>query len=222
MAPKLSIVDIDGYITFLQNSLSLYPRSHSVHIICVQTLAMVRFSRHELLQRKEDLDKCVVHFTEANFLPPVSRAGLSLNVIKLLFHLAIAHLHRFENFEQPEDVRYSIEYLRYLRGLPLDSFDVPRNFVMTLLIRALGIQVESEAGNGARNIKEMVVLCCKLLTTEVSTDFFATAFPSLNNAVDAEVDRGRSVQSIDEVVECLQCGMRWRCAHLVRTPSCLR
>jgi len=160
--------------------------------------------RHDLSQQKEDLDKCILYFTEAIFLPPVSRAGLSLHVVRLLFHLASALLVRSEKFEQPEDVRSSIEYLRSLRGLPLDSFDISRNLVTTLLIRALGIQVQSEAGNGTRNIKEMVVLCRELLTTDISTDLFAVAFPPLDDAVDAEVDRGRSVQSLDEVIECLR------------------
>jgi chaperonin GroEL (HSP60 family) len=60
--------------------------------------------------------------------------------------------------------------------LSLDSFDVPRNDVTTSLIRALAIQVESEAGDGTRNIKEMVVLCRELLTSTLSAGFPDASF----------------------------------------------
>ncbi len=145
----VSITDIDGHIASARNSLSVYPRSHFAHITGVYALSMARFERYMRSQQKEDLDKCIVHCTDAIFLPTVCQAGLSLNnIVQLLFHLAFVLLHRSEKFKQPHDIKYSIEYLRYLQGLPLDSFDVPRNIVTTSLIRALAIQVESEAGGG--------------------------------------------------------------------------
>ncbi|KAI9462889.1 CHAT domain-containing protein [Lactarius psammicola] len=204
MPPKPSITDIDGCIPIAQNSLSLYPRSHPIHIVGIYTLAIARLNRYILSQEKEDLDKCIVHYTEAAFLPPVSQAGLSLNVVQILFHLASALLVRSEKFQQPHAVKYSIEYFRYLRGLPLDSFDVPRNIVASSLIRALAIQVEPDAGDGARNIKEIVVLCRELLTSDISADLLVGAFISLSQAVDAEYNQGRSIELIDEVIECLR------------------
>ena len=148
-----------------------------------------------------------MHCTEAVFLPPVSRDGPHLNnVFQLLFHLAIALLERSSKFEQPEDVKHSIEYFRHLRGLPLDSFDLltSRNFVTTSLVRALGIQVQLKTGDGTRNIKEMIVLCRELLTFNLSADFPVSAFRSLNLAADAEATQGRSIQLLDEVIECLR------------------
>ena len=165
---------------------------------------MAQFRRYQLSQEKEDLDKCIVHCTKVSFLPSVSRAGLSLHAVHLLFHITSALVVRSRQFRQPHDIKYSIEYLRYLRGLPLDSFDVPRNHVTSLLIQVLAIQVLSEAGDGARDIKEMVMLCRELLTSELSTDVIAAAFLLLNLAVYAEFERGRSVQSLDEVIECLR------------------
>ncbi|KAI9462864.1 CHAT domain-containing protein [Lactarius psammicola] len=202
MDPELSIADIDGDITFFQDSLSLYPRSHSEHILGIHTLRRARLSRYKLSQQKEDLDKYIVHCTEAIFLPPVSRTGPSLNVVQLLFHLASALLHRSKMFEQPEDVKSSIEYLRYLRGMPLNSFDLPRNIVTTSLVQALSIQVRSEAGDGTRNIKEMVVLCRELLTSDLSAGFSVDAFVSLGEAISA--DSVHSSQSLNEVTECLR------------------
>ncbi|KAH9164575.1 hypothetical protein EDB89DRAFT_410142 [Lactarius sanguifluus] len=149
MAHKHSITDIDGDIATqpsAQNLLSLLPRSHSGHIIGVYSLAMARFACYKLSQKKEDLEKSILHYTEAILIPPVSRDGrLSLNIVELLFYLAGALLCRSENFKQSEDVKYSIEYLRYLRGLPLESFDISRNTVAASLIRALDIQVASES-----------------------------------------------------------------------------
>ncbi len=138
----VSTTDIDGYIAIAQNSLSLYPRSHFEHILGVHTLTMAWFDRYILSQQKEDLDKSIAHCTEAILLPPVSRAGLFLNVVQLLFHLALALLHRAMKFKQPESVNPSIEYFRYLRGQALDSF-LPRNIITTTLIRKIRETSES-------------------------------------------------------------------------------
>ncbi|KAH8992710.1 hypothetical protein EDB92DRAFT_542870 [Lactarius akahatsu] len=201
MKPELSITDIDDSIASIQNVLSRRPRSH---IIGVNTLAMARFVRYTLSRQKEDLDKSILHYTEAILLPPVSRDGLSLNIVKLLLFLAFALLHRSEDFEQPEDVKSSIEYLRYLRRLPLDSFGLARRTATTFLIRALGIQVHSGAGDGTQDVNEMADLCREFLGPNISADLPAAAFEPLGGAVIVEFARGRTVQSLDKVVECLR------------------
>jgi CHAT domain-containing protein/tetratricopeptide (TPR) repeat protein len=191
----------------VQNSLSLYPRSHFLHDLRVQNLIILRLERYNLSQQKEDLSKSIVHCTEAILLLPVSRDGAHLNnALQLLFYLARTLVERSKKFKQPEDIKYSIEYLRYLRGLPLDSFGprVPGNLLTTSLIGALGIQVDLEAGDGTPNIKEMVVLCHELLTSNISADFPIGAFQSLDQAVDVEYDRGRPIRLLDQVIECLR------------------
>jgi CHAT domain-containing protein/tetratricopeptide (TPR) repeat protein len=201
----VSIADIDDSIAEVQNSLSesLSPRSDQTHIESVHFLAKARFARYTLSQLKEDLDKSILHYTEAIFLPPATR---SLNFVQLFFLLTSALLHRSERFDQPEDLKFSVEYLRYLQGLPgpLDSFDVPSDIVTTSLIEALATQVRLDAGDGTRNIKEIVVLCRVLLTSNKSADFPVGAFLSLDQVVGVEVTRGRPIQSIDEVIECLR------------------
>ncbi|KAH9047525.1 CHAT domain-containing protein [Lactarius deliciosus] len=207
MAPELSITDIDGHIANLHNSLSRHPRSHSEHIICVHHLAMARFERYKLSQQKEDLDKSILHHTEAILLPLVSRDRLSLNIVEHLFALARALLYRSENFEQPaEDVKYSIKYLRHLRGLPLDSLGLSRQAVTTSLIRVLGIQIKSEAEDGTYDVNEMVDLCLELLSLSVSADFPIGAFVSMGIAVITELNRKWLVQSLyhDKAIECLR------------------
>ena len=141
----------------------------------------------------------------AIFLPPISRDGhFPSNVFNLLFYLAHALVERSEEFKQPEGINYSIEYLRYLRGSTLDCFGVPRNLITKALVRGLGIQVEVGNGDGSPNIKEMIVLCRELLTSNFSTSFPDAAFMSLNRATDVEFNRGLPIELLDEVVECLR------------------
>ena len=200
-----SIADIDRNIKLLQNSLSLFPRSHSERINCVYYLTELRWVRYQLSQEKQDVDKSIVHCTEAIFLPPISRDGPLLNnFIQLLFHLASALRERSEEFKEPEGVKYSIDYLRYLRGLPLDSFDLPRNDVTTSLIQALATQVELDAGDMTQNVKEMVVLCRELLPSNMSAEFPRDAFMSFDQAAHAAFNRGLPIQMLDEVIGCLR------------------
>jgi CHAT domain-containing protein len=141
----------------------------------------------------------------AIFLPPISRDGIFLsNVFELLFLLALALQECSKKFEQPEAVKYSIDYLRFLRESTLDSFGVSRNLVVTSLVQGLGIQVEAGDGDGTRNIKEMVALCRELLITSNLSAFPSTVFISLNKASDAEFNHGIPIELLDEVVECLR------------------
>jgi hypothetical protein len=206
IAPLLtvSITNIDGDIASSQESLSLLHRSHPEYIIHVHILALARFARYKLSNQKEDLDKSILHNTEAIFLPPRSQAGPSLNFVQTFFRLADALLVRSEDFKQPEGIKYVIEYLRYIRGFPLDSFDVPRTDVTTSLIRALRTQVTLGTGNGTQEIKEMVVLCNELLSSSKSAVIPAAAFWHLSLAAEEESKHGLPIEMLDEIIECLQ------------------
>ena len=170
----------------------------------VHILAMERFSRYRLSHQKEDLDKSILHFTEAIFLPPVSRAGPVLNFVEMLLRLALALLERSEKFKQPEDIKYSFEYLRHLRRFPLDSFTITRANITILLTRALRTQVELGAGNRTQDIKEMVVLCYELLSSSKSAVIPTASFSHLREAANIEFNRGLPIEILDEVIECLQ------------------
>jgi hypothetical protein len=155
-------------------------------------------------RQKEDLDKVILHFTETIILSPMFRAGSFLNFFQTLYYLADALLVRSEAFEQPESVKSSTEYLRHLRGFPLDSFDLPRTRVTTSLIRALRTQVTLGAGDGTQDIKEMVVLCIELLSSRQSADVLAEPSNYLMEAAIIELNRGLTPEMIDEVIECLR------------------
>ena len=141
----------------------------------------------------------------AIFLPPVSRDGhFPINVFDLLFLLAHTLIERSDEFKQPEGIKYPIKYLRLVRGSILYPFGVPRNLVMASLVKGLGIQVVVGDGDGTQNIKEMVVLCRELLTSNISAYFPADAFRTLGAAAFAEYFRGLPIDLLDEVVECLR------------------
>ena len=148
-----------------------------MHIKCVYILSHERWARHALSRDRQDIDKSIVHCTEAILLPPVSLADHSGNIVRLLFNLAKILLERSKEFDQPEDVKFHIEYLRYLRGLALDSFGVPRSDLTTSLIQGLGLQVvKLEAGDATQNIKEMLSLCRELLTSTYQQTFPSPLF----------------------------------------------
>ena len=145
----------------------------------------------------------------AIFLTPVSWRRLSLsNICNFLLDLAHALIERSERFERHEGIKYAIEYLRFLRGSTLDSFrvGVRRNFVTALLVWGLRIQIQIHAGNGdgTRDIKEMVVLCRELLTSDISTSFPEAAFTSLHVAADLGFLFTHPIELQDEIVECLR------------------
>ncbi|KAF8268589.1 CHAT domain-containing protein [Lactarius quietus] len=205
------IADIDHDIAIFQNSLSLYPRSHSEHINCVYSLSELQWERYRLSREKEDLDKSIVHCTKAILLPHISRNGPFLNnVSHLVFHLASTLLERSETFERPKDVKYSIEYFRYLLGLPLDPLDdsrgPSRNLVTRLLNRALSIQVKSRNGDYTPSIKDRVVFCRLIMpiTSKLSTDLAIAPLRLLSEAANAEFTRGLPIELLDEVIECLR------------------
>ena len=139
-----------------QKILSLLHRSHPDYIRHVQFLAISLFARYTMSRQNDDLDKSILHNTEAIILLH-SQAEPFLNVVRTFFRLARALLERSEKFKQPKGIKYSIEYLRHLQRFPLDSFDVPRTNVTASLIQALSSQVQLNAGNGTQDLKEMVV-----------------------------------------------------------------
>ncbi|KAF8257446.1 CHAT domain-containing protein [Lactarius quietus] len=123
------------------------------------------------------------------------------------FCLARALLQRSDKFGQPEGIKYCIEYFRYLRRSPLDTFDIDRNYVTTSLIWALHMQVKSGAGNGPRDIKEIVDICNKLLASSFDNweAFHTSDFESLNEATYLEFNsRGLPPQLLDDVTQCFR------------------
>ena len=170
-------------------------------------------ARYTLSHQKEDLDKTILHYTEALLLSPISQGEPFLKVVQTLLRLAMTVLSRFEEFKEPDGIEYAVQYLRYIRRFPLDSFDldmdVPRTLVTASLIRALRAQVQSGSGNWTQDIKEMVVLCSELICSNKSEDVPTATFSCLGSAVaHVDLNHGAPTEMLDEVIECLRDAVR--------------
>ena len=163
---------------------------------------MARFTRYTMSHQKDDLDKSILHSTEAILLLPIE-VKKSLNAVQTLFYLALYLLARSEDFEQFDGIKDAAEYLRYIRIFSLDYFDVSRIPVTTSLIRALRTQIRLNVGNGTQDIKEMVVLCNEILSSK-SSIIPTAAFNHLREAANIEFNRGLPIEMLDEVIDCLR------------------
>ena len=207
--------DLDVKIATSQESLLLLHRSHPEYIDHVQYLAMARLARHRRSHQREDLDKAILHYTEAIFLQPIQGEPF-LDIVQTFFRLSLALLERSEDFGQLDRIKYAAcatEYLRYIRRFSLDfldSLDVSRTFVTTSLTRALRTQIMWGAGNLTHDIREMVVLCNELLSSNQSEDVPTVAFTMyLDMAItQVELNRGFTTEILslilDDIIECLR------------------
>ncbi|KAI0291359.1 CHAT domain-containing protein [Multifurca ochricompacta] len=176
MAQESSIMELDQMITSHQRALSWIPRSHPTYTAYIHLLATSRFERYELSEQKEDLDKSIVHYTEAIFLPP--SWGFYLNMVQVFFQLVISLLRRSKEFKQPEDAKSS-------------------------LVQALAIQVELEV-DGTGDIEEMVMLCQELLTCHSSESDPTDAFTAFFSAILCKFDQRKQVEPLDGVIQCFR------------------
>ena len=103
-----------------------------------------------------------------------------------------------------------MEYLRYIRRFPLNSFDISRTAVTTALIWALWVRVRLGAGNWTHDIKEMVVLCNELLSSSNKSeddkeDDIPTAFRYLSFAAShADSNHRIPTEMLGEVIKCFR------------------
>ncbi|KAI9441129.1 CHAT domain-containing protein [Lactarius psammicola] len=205
MADKLrSVHEIDSEITQSEHLLSILPRSDPRRHSAVYYLAMTRLQRHMRSNQREDLDKAILHFTESLLLATRSWLGYGQLVLTALFQLAFALFERSQVSNQPEDAIYAAKYLRHLRHQPHPPFSVPRHGVTKILMKALAIQVKLEAGNVMRNIEEMAVLCCELLTLNASDSDTTGSITLFTRAVASKMNPLAPDSRWDQVIECLR------------------
>jgi hypothetical protein len=199
-----SIHEIDAFITDSQQLLSALPRPHPDRLARVYNLATARLDRYELSNQEVDLDKAILHLTEAILLHPSSRPEPKPNILSIFSNLAIAlHLRSIES-EQPEDATYAAKYLRHLRVQPHEMFQFPRHKVTTLLVDALAAQVKLGAGNVMENIGEMAVLCRELFALDILDDDTTLSITRFVLAVLSKIRLGVPDQPLDQLIECLR------------------
>ena len=163
------------------------------------SLASKRHFRYRQLNQREDLDKEILHLTELILLSPLSLLQGGKKILVALFHLAYALFLRSNLSKQPEDAICATKYLSHLRDQPHEIPRIPRHKVTALLVDALALQAEWEAGDVMKNIREMVVLSRELLETP---DVDATHFIILIHAVVRSKLRPIGTgQPLDELIE---------------------
>ncbi|KAI0245549.1 CHAT domain-containing protein [Lactifluus subvellereus] len=198
--------EVDSHIATLQLWLSSSPYSRQERHMNLMSLSIERLKRYNLLEQPEDIDKAILHLTEAVLLPlpPLPDSGVCTYVVFCFFQLARSLLARFHVTRQPEDLEYSIEYFRhfYHSDLRLDLIGVPRSQIIIELIEALGTHVELEVDSAAatRIIEEMVALCRELLISDILGDDLVDAIVILKDSFYTAVG-SVPVDAIDQVVE---------------------
>ncbi|KAI0255286.1 hypothetical protein BJV78DRAFT_1178892 [Lactifluus subvellereus] len=207
-SPQISISSIDNEISLYQNILSPLPRSHPLRPRYVQALAVAYFKRYTLSSQMDNLDKTILHYTEAIFLPlPFPSDGHCRNIFQLLFSLTDALIHRARQSKEPGDVKCCITYLRYLQDLPLKAYGVPHSPVLSSLVEALAIlqaEFESDVITVMRDFEEMAVLCRELLVC-TQRDCPTDPGTSLDQTVNARFTLwSRRQEPIERVIESLR------------------
>ncbi|KAI0250881.1 hypothetical protein BJV78DRAFT_526695 [Lactifluus subvellereus] len=197
---------VDDDIAVMEHSLSLLPQRHPARPIRLLDLVNARSKRYNLSRQVEDIDKSLLHATEAILLPNRPWAGCIVSVFSLFFAIANALLARSTHSQKVEDVKYSIYYLCYLRGLPLKASRVSQIKVTKMLVQALASHIELVAGDETPTIQAMLRLCYELLrvASQFSGDYLVEAFVGLARGITVEFSRGLQLESLDQVVDCLR------------------
>ncbi|KAI0255285.1 CHAT domain-containing protein [Lactifluus subvellereus] len=206
-SPQLSIPKVDNDISFHQDILLSPHRSHPFRPPGVQALALAHHKRHIFSGLRDDIDKSILYYTEAIFLP-LPWDSCCQNIVQLLFSLTDALVHRARQFKRPEDVHCCIAYLRYLRRQPLKVYGVPRSRVLSLLVEALAVhvQMESDGVTVMQDFEEIALLCDEVLV-HIQTDSLTYPGTALARNVNARFTRSSRRQlgePLERVIESLR------------------
>ncbi|KAH9974857.1 CHAT domain-containing protein [Russula compacta] len=200
--PEESIEQVDRRISMLEYRLALSPPSNPTLHVGFMILAGARGRRYTLSQDKEDIEKSILHYAKGILLPfpPSDRPHMAY----ALFGLATALILRSKHLGQLEDIKFSVQYFRYLRSSHIRIPNLTHETLSQVLVAALADQVKLEAGTATPNIGEMVVLCHELLAEDALIGSSRSTVAALTMAVWEEHCRGEHVEPLDQVVEYLR------------------
>ena len=176
-----------------------------MRIRCLQPLASALHERYNLLSQVDDLEQSILYHTEAIFLLPYwNRNFPSLNLVQNFLNTAYLLLLRASHTKQPEDVKHTLTYLRYLHGMSLETFNISPIMVKENLVRALALQVCMELGDAMQDIEEMAVLTLELLDSDIST-ISAGIITFLGDMVELQHGKWRKGKELPaKVIDCLR------------------
>ena len=127
----------------------------------------LRIQRMQFSHQESDLDKAIIHLTEAILLPPTPDAVLAF------FNLAALLRERYKVANQPDNIKYSVKYFRFLRNNfhSLETFDIPdpSGDLPSSLLSALAHNLFLTPGGMERDFEEMVALIPEFVTADALT-----------------------------------------------------
>src|SRR6266851_7113543 len=193
----------DAEISSYQHALSLLRRSAPTRASYVYGLASARLGRHLLSKQQDDLEQSILGFTEAILSLPLSLPFPNIN--QAFNSLTGATFLRAAESKHPEDVKYSVIYLRYRRGLPHDVHNPVSFPVTSFLVSALAFRAEFELGDVDQDIEEMADLCDELLNSDTSTDSLIRPIMHFAETIDDYVIEPFGVRNpYEKVIGCLR------------------
>ena len=159
------------------------PRSNFARPRILLALAALHTHRIYLSHQRSDLNKAITHFTEAILLSPTP----SQKLVTALFHLADLLLSRYTEYDQPDGLKSSIKYFRFLRinfHSPA-AFDDPEisEDISSKLFCALAYNLMLTPGKMAQDLEEMVTLIPEFITAAILTSSSSFAINAFSAAV---------------------------------------
>jgi tetratricopeptide (TPR) repeat protein len=196
---------LDGKILTYHRLLEWSSRSDPNHQTLLCQLAALWSQRWGSSNQKSDLDKAITHLTGAILLPPTRDAVLAS------FHLAALLLSRFSVYRQPDDLKSSIKYFRFLRVNfhSLEAFYVPQTSgdPSSSLFHALAYNLDLNPGDMVQDLEEMLALIPEFITADILTFHRKHAVGAFSDVVaatkmfcrmDMQLVANRTIQALRE------------------------
>ena len=166
-APLATLSEIDEKILVFYGRLKSSPRSDPERPFYLHQLVALRTQRREFSHQESDINKAITHSAEAVLLPPAH------HTVVAFYHLALLLLSRYSDYNQPDDIKYSVKYFRFLRNNfhSLEAFDVPHTSgdLPSMLLRALSLKLLLTPGDMELDFEEMVALIPECISADALT-----------------------------------------------------
>ena len=130
-----------------QSHLSTLSRFHPECHVWLANLSDARTHRYQLSNRNEDIEKSLLHATEAILIIRWQRhASYRINIVEFFRNIAFSLGRRVNHSSSAGDSKYCIQYLRYLHDLPLEACNTSRNKFLELFVKVLANHVRLQIG----------------------------------------------------------------------------
>lgn len=200
----------DSNIPTILHRLSSLSRHDPQRPFWLSRLASAQAHRYNLSHQMDDLDKHLLHSSEAILLPFRPRSGRYINTVQILFGIACALVqrsnHSVSGSKKIEYLEHSIQYMRYLRDsdFPLVACGLARRNVTETLVQVLSMRATIGDGDGIQIAEEMVRLCHELLTSAQYGDYPVNALINLGSIIDINIPQAPQGRALDQAIECLR------------------